>query len=481
MNDVFSEELLSAYLDDELSADERARVENALEANSDLRRILDDLQIVSAQLQQLPRYQVGRDLSAEVLRKIEQSEQGKNERGQTEHRPSVSKPLAPSASKSSRRNLYWAMSAMAATVALVAFISLPLWRGSDTPGIVDKGSFETTSDLEPGDLEPGDLEPAPESAAAPLAAPSSAPHESERAVADSRNARSVDRPPRAAANTRDAHPSAAEIATADAPPSTVNVAPHQPQAPRPKAARPKAARPKAMTLRTATPQKLAGGAADSVAPMAATSLPPRADLELDFSGKNYVVRLASPAKVLRSGAFDEAVKRQEISLHLTGESQPALPFAQDHRIAKGEIDAVLVVATPPQIEDLLADLASRPDEFYPTAAYPIEYDSLLLWLVYLADASSRPNADGSPPPGENRAGRSFDLTAFFKNRTENGFAWRTPQPTQNEIDGFFPAPQPGKKPVAAAEKKARSVAKKVDLTKRVRVLFFLQATTAEQP
>jgi len=461
MNDVFSEELLSAYLDDELSADERGRVESALEENGDLRRILDDLQMVSAQLQQLPRYQVGRDLSAEVLCKIEQSEMGLREMGRNERQPSAAKSWAAPASRNSRRNIYWALSAMAATVALVAFVSLPSWRGSVNPEIVDKGQAGATSDLEP----------APESAATPLAA-----HDSDRAVADSRNARSVDRPPRVAANSRGAQPSAADIATADAPPSTVNVAPNQPQAPRPKASR-----PQAMTLRTATPQKLAGGAADSVAPMAATSLPPRADLKLDFSGKNYVVRLASPAKALRGGAFDEAVQRQEISLQLTGESQPSPPFAQDHRITKGEIDAVLVVATPPQIEDLLADLSSRPEAFYPTAAYPIEYDSLLLWLVYLADASSRPNADGSPPPGENGAGRSFDLTAFFKNRTENGFAWRTPQPTQNEIDGFFPAPQPAKKPVADAEKKARSVAKKIDLTKKVRVLFFLQATTAEQP
>ena len=54
MNHEFSDELLSAYLDDELSPEERADVEAALDADPELRRTCDELRALSNTLQAMP-------------------------------------------------------------------------------------------------------------------------------------------------------------------------------------------------------------------------------------------------------------------------------------------------------------------------------------------------------------------------------------------------------------------------------------------
>ena len=54
MNHEFSDELLSAYLDDELSPEERADVEAALDADPELRRTCDELRALSNALQAMP-------------------------------------------------------------------------------------------------------------------------------------------------------------------------------------------------------------------------------------------------------------------------------------------------------------------------------------------------------------------------------------------------------------------------------------------
>jgi hypothetical protein len=72
MNDESRQELISAYLDDELSPEERARVEAWLSENSELRQLHDELLALRAGLQSLPTHKLDRDLAAEVLRRAEQ-------------------------------------------------------------------------------------------------------------------------------------------------------------------------------------------------------------------------------------------------------------------------------------------------------------------------------------------------------------------------------------------------------------------------
>jgi anti-sigma factor RsiW len=63
------DELLSAYLDDELSSEERARVAARIASDPAAKSLLDELRAASSKVQGLPREIVGHDLSESVLRR----------------------------------------------------------------------------------------------------------------------------------------------------------------------------------------------------------------------------------------------------------------------------------------------------------------------------------------------------------------------------------------------------------------------------
>ena len=67
MKDVPDNELVSAYLDGELNAQERAQVEQWLAANPAARQLVDDLRALSSRLRSLPKERLGEDLSERVL------------------------------------------------------------------------------------------------------------------------------------------------------------------------------------------------------------------------------------------------------------------------------------------------------------------------------------------------------------------------------------------------------------------------------
>jgi hypothetical protein len=67
MNETPITELLSAYLDGELTAEEQARVEQALAADPSARQLLDELRAVGTSLQALPQYKLDDDMSQRVL------------------------------------------------------------------------------------------------------------------------------------------------------------------------------------------------------------------------------------------------------------------------------------------------------------------------------------------------------------------------------------------------------------------------------
>lgn len=68
MSDLQENELISAYLDGELSGEERARVEQLLATNADARQLVDELRALSTTLQSLPAQKVGESLSDRVMR-----------------------------------------------------------------------------------------------------------------------------------------------------------------------------------------------------------------------------------------------------------------------------------------------------------------------------------------------------------------------------------------------------------------------------
>lgn len=67
------EEWISAYVDGELSADERAEVERWLAERPELRQLHDELLTLRTTIQSLPRHQLERDLGPTVLRRAEQT------------------------------------------------------------------------------------------------------------------------------------------------------------------------------------------------------------------------------------------------------------------------------------------------------------------------------------------------------------------------------------------------------------------------
>ncbi len=70
-NPETDDELLSAYLDDELSPDERARVDARLAADPAARQTLDQLRAASQAMHSLPQETVGQDLRESILRRAE--------------------------------------------------------------------------------------------------------------------------------------------------------------------------------------------------------------------------------------------------------------------------------------------------------------------------------------------------------------------------------------------------------------------------
>jgi negative regulator of sigma E activity len=71
MLDLPENELFSAYIDGELTAEEQAEVEQILNANPEAQQLVDELRSLSSSLQSLPAYTLDEDLAARVLRQAE--------------------------------------------------------------------------------------------------------------------------------------------------------------------------------------------------------------------------------------------------------------------------------------------------------------------------------------------------------------------------------------------------------------------------
>lgn len=70
-NDDFDDELLSAYVDNELTAAERAAVEERLHTDERARQVVAELRAASDAVKSLPREKLGRDLAGSVLAELQ--------------------------------------------------------------------------------------------------------------------------------------------------------------------------------------------------------------------------------------------------------------------------------------------------------------------------------------------------------------------------------------------------------------------------
>jgi len=126
MKDVPENELFSAYLDGELTAEEQAQMERLLAGSPPARQLLDELRALSASLQSLPVYRLAEDLSEPVLRAAER----RTLSGQTEPDVPAAQediPISPWRKVAQRlsRPRVWLWPAVAAAAAILLAIFAP--------------------------------------------------------------------------------------------------------------------------------------------------------------------------------------------------------------------------------------------------------------------------------------------------------------------------------------------------------------------
>ncbi|MBM4091726.1 MAG: hypothetical protein FJ276_20210, partial [Planctomycetes bacterium] len=154
MTSPFPDELISAYLDDELPVDERARVEQALRGSAELRRLHDDLQTLRTTLQSLPVVDPAADLAERVLRQAERrAVTGLDAASRPETRSSMEiDKIIPDTVTPATRGMPWALArdwrvvaaAVAALAAVVLFVFEP-WAATSVRRVADSGLRDTSS------------------------------------------------------------------------------------------------------------------------------------------------------------------------------------------------------------------------------------------------------------------------------------------------------------------------------------------------
>ncbi|MCP3693727.1 MAG: hypothetical protein GY917_16110, partial [Planctomycetaceae bacterium] len=172
MNEKLPEELISAYIDGELTSDEQVRVEQALLEDPHSQHLLEDLQALRDRLQAVPRTEPSQDYTQQILRRAERAiltgtSTDTSEEATTAVRPA--NPVAQANQPANLKHLIWASTALAATLMLAL-----LFRSEDQAvyQVSDAGNEqETTSpptsarpELESKSVEADDLEVEEESA-----------------------------------------------------------------------------------------------------------------------------------------------------------------------------------------------------------------------------------------------------------------------------------------------------------------------------
>jgi hypothetical protein len=128
-----SDEMISAYLDGELSSDERQAVERALQQDAACQQLYDQLRALRESLQGLPRHELDAEFAARVLRRIGEIH--------PDHAP---QPARASGPRGIRRGLAWAAVAIAAGVA-VMLLAPPAGRDRQQVAHVPADKGEATS------------------------------------------------------------------------------------------------------------------------------------------------------------------------------------------------------------------------------------------------------------------------------------------------------------------------------------------------
>jgi negative regulator of sigma E activity len=184
-DDKFDDELLSAYVDNELDAHERAAVEARLRTDERARQLLEEFRQASEAVRSLPREPAPRDLHGSVLAAIDRAAFEKGAHGQANVDRATTLPMSAAVKQRRMTPRTWALAAFAVAAALMLTVVLP--RSVDEHRPMAQATKEETAALQKGNdaAKPGQETTGGVSAPAMAPAPAPASGEAEKPL-DSR-------------------------------------------------------------------------------------------------------------------------------------------------------------------------------------------------------------------------------------------------------------------------------------------------------
>ncbi len=384
----FDDQLLSAYLDDELTPEERARVEERLAVDPAARQLVEQLRAVSRTLQGLPQESLGEDLRGAVLQRAERAMLAPAQVRLHEPATDGQSPRRFSYGRSPRG---WAWAGLAVAAALVIMFIEREGQRDKLPDVAVAPRSE--------DLAGGSSREVPELRALPMRSTPMAAATGDSADSAARDAtmaemaapasRPVDTSTPPAAASEPEQPTTEALAASDR--LEVGARVHDDSAP---AAAAPDDRRAGLAVASPAAERLPGEGllrteedrADTVATAAA---PPAADIgreeELDLAAEDelVVVRVNVRPAALRNQEFDRLLSSNSIVFEPPVEDNQTATtsgaaggeFAMmgrgaDKPVGKAEnvaadqnVDAVLVEAPVAQIEQCLADIDADKDNY----------------------------------------------------------------------------------------------------------------------
>jgi len=144
MNNVPENELLSAYVDGELTAEEQAQVERLLAADPAARQLVDELRALSSSVKALPKHTIGRDISQQVVARAKRQMPTPAPAPSPEHEPPEDQAPAWRAivrRVARPRNFLWSAVAVAVVVLLMVMTPDTL-NGPHAPSVAMKSAAD---------------------------------------------------------------------------------------------------------------------------------------------------------------------------------------------------------------------------------------------------------------------------------------------------------------------------------------------------
>ena len=394
MMNVPENELFSACLDGELTAEEQAKIEQLLATSPAARRLMDELRALSASLQALPAHVLEEDLSDRVLRLAERRMLAQPGGPVTE---ASGPPLPPSGWTSIVRRVFrpralvW--SGLAVAVAVILMMTEP--QGPQPPAGDQIAMAPHAAETPPTGLSiqaveaPAEqTEPAAASAVvqdAPVAVPEEKPEpDLEEAGRDSAaEAEAVGTGQAAPAGPMDLPPEQDTPALQTPPPAAV-AEPTEPSAGPPRGDRPAPAEgPATDVARGAEPSTVEPPRpADEPSAVAAKAgVQPPGDPQRPAVEPILIVQCDVSPEAARQGVFDQILTKLQLSRVETAEGRAADPQpARSPPEEKTDVPAgvagppqptlVEVEATAAQIQATLAELKRRPNDFLVVSPQP---------------------------------------------------------------------------------------------------------------